>query len=532
MDARPPQRGSTRGLPSSWPPPAPETVPPPPAKGRGRRAAAFAIVGVLLANVLVAAGLLASGVLPWQFATAAAKETGQPPLEISAAASPAASTVTATMATEVPGFTGAAASNLGAGVAAAYPCEISAPAQSVLGQYRTYSAGATSVTATTSVYPTGSGPWVMETMAAQLADCADRRGEVNRAGNVEELGVRAVTAELPSGTLYLARRGDVILRVSGPREQAEAVVTALDATLASNLTACADPVGSVGDERRNPWLADVPYQGLLADLAVTVDPLGPPAPPMGVTAVALDTPAPDLPTVVVPDRPADPVWPAELPAPVIKPTAPTSPGVEPVSTVIKVPEIDTVGPVCGWGYTLTAAPDVNPAEIAERKSTLALAARSNLLARQQAWRPAVLTFYQDWATYQTAVNAYQRYASSVSAVAVAWSVISEQRKAYRAALAAYERAIVARDEFLAEQTAARTAYDAEVAACLIPVPTPTAPTPSTSPGATPEATPTPTPTPTPVRICPPIRPAILDQLPPTVPLQPTPPPDPRPVDAR
>ena len=481
----------------------------------------------MLVNALVGSGLLATGVLPWQFTNAAANETGRPPLEVSAAGSPAAATVTATVATEVPGFTGAAASNLGAGVAAAYPCEISAPTQPVISQYRTYNSGAEAVNATVSVYPTGAGPWAMETMATQLTDCADRRSEVNRAGDVDAIGVRAVTAELPAGALYLARRGDVVLRVSGPREQAEAVVTALDATLAANLTACADPIGAVGDERRNPWLADVPYQGLLADLNVTVDPLGPPTPPMGVAAVALDTPVPDLPTVEIPDRPAEPVWPAELPATVAKPTAPTSPGPEPVSTVIKVPEIDAVGPVCGWAYTMTAAPDVNATEIAERKSTLALAARTNLLARQQAWRPAVLTFYQAWATYQTAVSTYQRYASSVSAIATAWSVISEQRAAYRAALAAYERAVIRRDEFLAAQSAAQVAYDAELAACLIPTPTPTP-----TPAPTPELTPTPTPSPTPIRICPPIRPAILDQVPPTVPVKPTPPPDPRPVDAR
>ena len=489
----------------------------------------FAIAGVVLANVVVGSSLLATGALPWQFATAAASDTSRPPLEVSAASSPAAATVSATMATEVPGFTGAAATNLGSGVAAAYPCDVSSPTQPVISQYRSYNTGASVVTATASVYPTGAGPWTMETLAAQLTDCADRRSEVNRADDIDGLGVRAITADLPSGALFLVRRGDVILRITGPRQEAEAVVTALDATLASNLGACADPVGAVGDERRNPWLTDVPYQGLLADLTVNVDPLGPPIPTMGVTAVALDTPVPDLPTVEVPDRPTDPVWPAELPAQVVKPTAPTSPGPEPVSTVIKVPEIDSVGPVCGWGYTLTAAPDVNATEIAERKSTLALAARTNLLARQQAWRPAVLTFYQEWATYQTAVSTYQRYATQVSAISAAWSAITDQRAAYRAALASYERAIVQRDEFLAAQTAARTAYDAEVAACLIPLPPPT-PTPTPTPGVTPE--PTPTPTPTPVRVCPPVRPAILDQLPPIVPVKPTPPPDPRPADAR
>ena len=135
MDARPPRPGSSRGGPAPWPPISPPAPPPasssPPARRNARRAALFAIVGVVLVNALVGSGLLATGVLPWQFTNAAANETGRPPLEVSAAGSPAAATVTATVATEVPGFTGAAASNLGAGVAAAYPCEISAPTQPV-----------------------------------------------------------------------------------------------------------------------------------------------------------------------------------------------------------------------------------------------------------------------------------------------------------------------------------------------------------------------------------------------------------------
>jgi hypothetical protein len=107
-------------------------------------------------------------------------------------------------------------------------------------------------------------------------------------------------------------------------------------------------------------------------------------------------------------------------------------------------------------------------------------------------------------------------------VARAWDGITAARQAYADAVTAYNAAMAAREQFFLDQAAAQAAYDNAVAACQAITPTPTL-TDTASP------TSTPSPTDTPVTLdCPPVVPAILGQLPPTIPPVPTPPPDPRP----
>ncbi len=517
---------------------------------RRRGPTTVVLVALLVAaNILALAGLWALGAFPTQFKAAGVDDVSHAGPAVGPSDTPASRAVAATIATEIPGFSGAADMNIGAGHVTAYPCKLEAPALPTVGRYRLYSAGDQSVAVSVSAFPTGTGPWTIDTLAGQLTDCGDTRAEVSTATGANDLGVEAVSASLPAGRVTLVRRGDVIVQVIGPKGADDTVAKALDAALASHLGDCKDQTGARGDERRNPWLANIPYQGLLVDAPVQVPALGAPAPPAGITTVALDAAPLPLPTVDRPERPADPVWPAALPAAIEAPTAPAGPGQEPTTTVIKVPVVDAQGPGCGWAFTSTTAPNVDPADIQRRSTTLQDAARTNLLARQQAWRPTVLAYYQQWADYTKAALAYGQYANTVATVAAAWQVISQQRQDYAIALAAWQDATDRRTQFLADQQRAQSDYLVAQSICNAPTPSPV-PTPTLTPTPTPTPTPSPAasvlPSPTVAPLaypkpnplpsvrpgCPAARPAILDELPPTVPVKPTPPPDPRPPEAR
>ncbi len=536
-----------------------------PRSGGTTRAAMVATGAVLLINAVAAGGLMGAGALPFQFTASENSDAEVAPSSVSAASSPAAATIAATMATEVPNFTATAPVDLGSGGVTVFPCDINTPTQAVLGSYKFFNVTDRTVSATVSAFPTGTGPWVMESAAASLTQCAAERPDVKTPTGLDGVGVQAVTADLPNTSVALVRRGDVLMQFVGPRPEMQAIAGALDTALAQNLTTCLDPVGTVGDERRNPWLTDVPYEGLVADSEVRVAPLGPPDPPPGVTAVSLNQAPVSLTDANAPKRPAEPVWPVQLPPEVPKPVAPSSPGPEPVATVIKVPQVDSLGPGCGWEFTSSTAPMIDAKEVEERRDALRATARNNLLAAQQAWRPQVTSYYVQWNDYLTGVTNYQQYVVSVAIVADAWRKIETDRAVYYQALADWEAAVAARDQFYAAQAQARTDYLAAVAYCAQPEPEPTpTPTPSPTPTPTPTPSPTPTPTPTPtpsplastpataspagaVAIgpilrfgrapvvregCPAVRPAILDQAAPYVPVKPTPPADPRPPQFR
>ena len=497
-------------------------------RGRtGRLAVIGAAAAVVSLNVVGAGVLYASGAFPSQFDDGRGSHPESTPPEVGATRTPAADAVAATVATEVPGLGGTAPTALGAGATQPYPCQLSPPVSAVVGAYRRYTSGDSTVPVSVSVYPAGTGMWVMADLSDQLEGCGADRGEVRAVHPVSGLGVNAVSAQTPAGEAFIVRRGDVVIRATGPAAQAETVVRALDTTLAANLGACANQVGAPGDERRNPWLDVVPYQGLLSDQGVSIPALGPPEAPLGVLPVPLDEPDIPVTPVELPDRPAEPVWPASLPAEVAIPKAPARPGAEPVSTIIKVPQVDTVGPGCGWTFAASTAPAVDPQAIAQRRDALVAAARSSLTSQQNEWLPRVTAYYRAWSAYELAVSSYRVYSAQVQSVTAAWDVISSQRADYQRELARYNSAVRRRDAFLADQATARSEYDAAVTACAIPLPTPIVPTPSTS-----ATSPTPVPLPTTRVGCPPVRPTILDELPPTIPVKPSPPPDPRPMEAR
>jgi hypothetical protein len=207
-----------------------------------------------------------------------------------------------------------------------------------------------------------------------------------------------------------------------------------------------------------------------------------------------------------------------------------------VSTVVPSRAEDPTGPGCGWAFTGMLAPPYDAALEAELARQRVEQAEGLLLAAQAQWQESLIGYWALVPAYEEQAALFTAYAAEVAEVAAAWDLISAQRAAYDEAVVAYNDAVVARDAFLAEQAAARAAYEAALAVCGASSPPPT-PTPTPDPTSTdpvdPTATPTPTPTPSTTATspsgCPPPVPAILLQAPPPLPPLPTPPPDPRPT---
>jgi hypothetical protein len=254
---------------------------------------------------------------------------------------------------------------------------------------------------------------------------------------------------------------------------------------------------------------------------VHVTPLPLPTPPAGVSAVPSAFVPTPVPSVSYPERPADPVWPAELPTPMEAPVTPVRPSAAPAATTYPSRLDDTVGPGCGWAFTGQVKPPFNEGQETLLAQTRAQQALADLALRQQDWQSATLDYWEAVPLYQTQVQAFAAYAKAVQQVALAWDAIAKQRTDYDTALAAYNAAVEARSQFFLDLAAAQTAYDDATAACQAqPSDTPT-PSDTASPSSTPSSTATAT--------CPPPVPPILTQTPPAVPLPPTPPPDPRPT---
>lgn len=501
--------------------------------GPGAPKAVAAVAGVVvLANIAAAAGLYSIGAWPSQFTAGSSGPDDALPASVAGSDSAASATVAATIATSVPGYTGPADAAVGAGQMTAYPCIITLPTQPVVGRHRTFNSAGRSVEVTVSAFPAGTGLWTLAETNAQSERCAQEFPAVSTSNTEDGPGVAATRVNVPAGTALTFRRGDVLVRVQGQASDVDTIGGALDETLATQLSACADQVGAPGDERRNPWLDGVPYQGLFVDTRVTTPEKGLPAPPAGVRPVPVNAVPIVFGEVPLPSRPADPVWPAELPAAMAEPIAPVPVGPEPTTATVKVPREDRIGPGCGWAFTSAAAPAVDEAALAARAAALQNETLSNLRAKQDSWAPAVITFYRRWQNYRIAAAKYVQYSRSVAAVAAAWQQIQTERDVYFELLAAYEQAVTARTDFLSAQRDALTAYTAAIAECSLPLPSSTpAPLPSVSGSPAPSTSPIPDPIESRVG-CPPTKPEILSQLPPVLPPEPTPPPDPRPVDQR
>ncbi len=487
-------------------------------------AVAFAVVTVL--------GLTLLGVplLPRQTATAATP-TPTPSASIdrvSLATSPAQGVITRMLGPAVvAGWTPAGAMAWSGGTPFDAPCGRPS-VDAVLSGARVYSIGSRQVVLTVSAYTAGSGAVAVRDWAARLGTCAAAPVRVSAPGAPTSDAFEATLSAAggaSGATAIFWRRGDVVAVIAVPAADAPGMpvlAAQVDPALVTALTGvCANQASTVADAVRSPWVVRDQFIGLTLPVRVTVAPSPTPVPPAGVTPAPVSwSPAP-LPSISHPQRPADPVWPADLPTG--EPASPVPPTVLlPAPTLSVVPSRidDPAGPGCGWSFTGQLAPPFDARNEAAIAQGRVVQATEDLAAAQQAWQTSVVAYWQAVADYSAQATAYTAYAASVRDVARAWDRISALRTAYADAVTAYNAAVAAREQFLLDQAAAQTAYDDAVAVCqaVSPSATPTgSPTSTASPAGTP-ATPE----------CPPPVPPILGQLPPPVPPLPTPPPDPRP----
>jgi len=495
--------------------------------------AVVALVAVAFA-VVTALGLTRLGVplLPRQTAAAAnPTPTPSPTIDqVSLASSPAQGVITRMLGPAVvTGWTPAGAVAWSGGTPFDSPCG-RPTVDAVLSGARVYSVGSRQVVLTVSAYTAGSGAVAIRDWAARLGTCAAAPVRVS-APAVPTTDAFVATLPAAGGeagaTAIFWRRGDVVAVIAVPTPGAPSLATLaaqVDPALVTALTGvCVNPASTVADAARSPWVERGQFVGLTSPVPVTMAPSPTPVPPAGVTPVPTTwTPTP-LPSISYPQRPADPVWPTDLPTGgLASPVAPSVLAPAPTLSIVPSRLDDPVGPGCGWAFTGQSAPPFDAGTEAVTAQGRVAQATEDLAAAQQAWQASVVTYWQAVADYTAQVTAYTAYAAGVRDVARAWDRISALRTAYADAVTAYNAAVAAREQFLLDQAAAQTAYDNAVAVCAAISPSAT-PTDTAAPTGTSSATSTPT-----GPECPPVVPPILGQLPPTIPPLPTPPPDPRP----
>ena len=508
----------------------------------GRRATtvtagALLVLSAASLTVLTLAVVLLSGVslLPRQDAAAVPAPSATPTVSrVAIVTTPAQEVVDATRATTIPGWRPASAPAWTGGTPFDSGCGRPTP-DAALAANRIYDAPGGQVVVTVSAYSAGAGAVAFHDWSAHLATCASApvsASVVTSPGTDAVVATLGPTAGRPGASVLLWRRGDVIASVAIPHvvpTGLAALAASVDAALLRALSGrCATVASSLADAARSPWIASATFTGLTAPVTITVTPSPTPAAPAGVTPVPDGFVPSPLPSISYPVRPADPVWPLELPTPVGSPVEPPPPPTPTTASVVPSRLDDPVGPGCGWAFAGQVPPPFDAAAEASLAQARAEQAQAELVIRQQTWQSDLVSYWEQQPVYEQQALAFAAYATAVNQVALAWDTITRQREDYVAALATYDAAAAARTQFFLDQAAAQATYDAALLACG-PLPTDTATataTPSVSTSPTVSVTPTPSDTLLPV--CPPEMPPILLEQPPTLPPIPAPPPDPRP----
>ncbi|MFN8168646.1 MAG: hypothetical protein U0S36_07660 [Candidatus Nanopelagicales bacterium] len=499
----------------------------------GLLGAGGAVVAALTVGAIAATGV---GLAPRGTSQDAPTPSATPTVErASLAATPAQTAIAAVLGTK-PAPTWSPAGSVTWTAASPFDEECGRPGDvdAALAAARAYTVGRDQVLVSVWAFSAGQGAPALAGWSTGLGTCASS-GRVGRVRTDGPGGTGVVAWLRPAaGTsgaaMLMWRRGDVIAAVAVPTakpdklaERAAVVDAALMRALAGR---CADISSTRADAARSPWTSREQFTGLTQPLTVTVDPSPTPAAQPGADPVPDSWSPTPLPSVSLPERPVDPVWPADLPVPVGSPVVPQRPTPAPVTTSVPSRVDDTVGPGCGWAFTGQVKPPYDEATEDALTAARAAQAEAELAALQAQWQSDVVQFWRDVPVYEQQAALFADYAESVRSVATAWDAITRQRQRYASQVEAYNAAVAARDAFLAEQANARALYESEVARCgTEPSPLPT---PSTTPTPGDTSSPVPTPEPTAQDGCPPVVPPILYESPPELPPLPTPPPDPRP----
>lgn len=502
-----------------------------------RRAGAGLTLAAIAFPVVTVSGLLALGVGlgPRSTEEVAAVASASPRTTADLSARPAALVVESLLASPPTGWTASAPAVDSASDPLLEGCDAVVPAGAATATRR-FVAGGRGVAVTVTAYSAGVGPVAVSDRIERLASCQGiTAGASSTLAGVDAFVAWRSSSTLPAVSVLGWRRGDVVVSVYAAGRNPEGLADrarALDARLLVALQGrCAAIDSTLADAARSPYVQGVGFTGRIVPVPLVVDPL---PTPDGASAAPTLAPAP---TISFPVRPADPVWPGDLPSPVAVPPLPADPGPEPTATAIPSRAADPVGPGCGWAFTGVTPPQFSEADEAARVESLASAARGQLLVSQDQWRQRVDAYRGEATAYDEELVAFLQYADAVRVVADAWDAITGARDLYQRDLAAYEAALLAVQQFVIDQESARVAYAAAVDACSPGTPTesprpiePLSPSPTASDSPTPSATPSPTLTSSPtVTGCPPVVPPILFEQPPAVPPSPIPPPDPTPV---
>jgi hypothetical protein len=423
------------------------------------------------------------------------------------------------------------------------------------------------VSVTVRAYGAGQGAVAFAQQKATVNDCVSAF-QASRSG----IGVDAMAIRSSSASTLMWRRGDVTVLLStssagrpGNLATLAPVAAEFDTRLVAALTGvCADVTSTREDATRSPYANRAGFTGLTVPRTVTLDAGALAAtsePSTSAPVVPIPAPRKDVPYIGdLPERPASPVTPSALPKKVARPSLPDVPVPGPTATTVREAVEDATGPGCGWVFAGQGAPSFNAAQATAALAAATKTAQANLAAGHAKWVAAKGTYYVEYAQYLKDVDAFTAYAAQVEKVRAVWAKVRAERAEYQRALDRYTDAVRARERFLADQQRAQEEYAAALTACATttglspagmqvktigyvaePVPPTPSPTPSPSPTVSPQPTPSPKPSPsvspkpsvtpspspspsaTPQRVCPPPRPAILDEVPPEVPVKPVPP---------
>lgn len=429
------------------------------------------------------------------------------------------------------------------GLSFGFGCDPTDGLAAVVAASRSWSYGAVSdataatqsVTVTAYAYPAGGGAVAMAGVAAAVLACDAAELVPLSSG----WGVESFQVQTSNSATVLWRRGDVVMAASvashgrpGSVSTFSPVFTQYDAVLDTALDGvCEDESSTVADGFRSPYLNRKKFTGNTTTTRVSRP--EPAATEPVTTASPVPVPAPSVPVPVLVSLPVAPYppitdGPKVLPSPVSSPTLPTAPVSPRAFAAVERRVDDPTGPGCGWKFTGQVPPVFDEEAALNEFDEAVDVAEHRLSGAWARWLRAKVSYYVAYAEYAKGAATYDTYATAVLAAQAAWDVVADARAEYESALSVYDAAVQAREQWHLDRAAAREEYEQAKRDCATSTPSPS----PTLPTGSPTTTPTPTPSSAPegpaaraVLVCPPVRPAILDEVEPTVPASPVPAPE-------
>lgn len=317
-------------------------------------------------------------------------------------------------------------------------------------------------------YAAGQGAEYMHHLRDEVADC------FVDVFPVEGLGTEAIGFRSGKTLTLMWRHGDVVsvfgYQINGRPGSVAALQEAagkIDAIMKQTLAGvCVNASSTYDDDHgRSPFV-----DGFVGYLIPETFPVEPAVmkPPKGwketggkqVEELVLSDMFETLPT-----PPTGGVTAVTLPPPVARPILVDVPEKPSATFDVDKAVRDSEGPGCGWVFTGQSAPSFDPEKADATFETDTRDGREASEMAWQKWFTARIAYVDDYDRFAKQVNQYNSYIVTVGHVAAMWKLISEAREDYEEALTQYAAEVKTRDAFLKEQSAARTKYEENQAAC-------------------------------------------------------------------